>query len=130
MIHSPFVVAATGLLSALASFQNTPQIRKPIKIPNGTPVKDVGVYHLSTGTWIYPRETFYAYLNGLMDAGLGKRLMFGSDQMQWPEAIDDAVEAIESAPFLSEEQKRDIFYNNAARFLRLSQEQIAAHRGN
>ncbi len=85
---------------------------------------------LSTGTWIYPRETFYAYLNGLMDAGLGKRLMFGSDQMQWPEAIDDAVEAIESAPFLSEEQKRDIFYNNAARFLRLSQEQIAAHRGN
>ena len=62
-----------------------------------------------------------------MDAGLGKRLMFGSDQMQWPEAIDDAVEAIESAPFLTEEQKRDIFYNNAARFLRLSEAQIAAH---
>ena len=82
---------------------------------------------LSTGTWIYPRETFHAYLKGLMDAGLGKRLMFGSDQMQWPEAIDDAVEAIESAPFLTEEQKRDIFYNNAARFLRLSEAQIAAH---
>ncbi len=74
---------------------------------------------LSTGTWIYPRETFYAYLKGLMDAGLGKRLMFGSDQMQWPEAIDDAVDAIQSAPFLSEEQKRDIFYNNAARFLHM-----------
>lgn len=29
------------------------------------------------------------------------------------------VDAIESADFLSEEQRRDIFYNNAARFLRL-----------
>ena len=74
---------------------------------------------LSTGTWIYPPETFYAYLKGLMDAGLGKRLMFGSDQMQWPSAIDDAVERIRSAPFLSQEEKRDILYNNAARFLRL-----------
>ena len=80
--------------------------------------------------WRYPRATFYAYLNGLTDAGLGKRVMFGSDHGQWPEVIDDAVEAIESAPFLNEQQKRDIFYNNAARFLRLSQEQIAAHGGN
>ena len=45
--------------------------------------------------------------------------MFGSDQMVWPEKIDAAVEAIEQAPFLTEEQKRDIFYNNDARFLRL-----------
>jgi hypothetical protein len=72
---------------------------------------------LSTITWILPRQAFYAYLRGLMDAGLGKRLMFGSDQMRWPEAIGWAVQAIEEAPFLSEEQKRDIFYNNAMRFL-------------
>jgi hypothetical protein len=37
--------------------------------------------------------------------------------MRWPEAIGWAVEAIEEAPFLSEEQKRDIFYHNAVRFL-------------
>jgi predicted TIM-barrel fold metal-dependent hydrolase len=74
---------------------------------------------LSTITWIIPREVFYNYFEGLMDAGLGKRLMFGSDQMYWPESIDLAIDAIELAPFLSEEQKRDIFYNNAARFLRL-----------
>ena len=36
---------------------------------------------------------------------------------------------IEEAPFLSEEQKRDILYDNAARFLRLSDEEIAAHHG-
>jgi predicted TIM-barrel fold metal-dependent hydrolase len=69
--------------------------------------------------WIIPREEFHEYLRGLLRAGLGKRLMFGSDQMVWPEAIGMAIEGIESAQFLSQEQKRDIFYNNAVRFLRL-----------
>lgn len=74
---------------------------------------------LSTITWIIPRTAFHRYLHALVEAGLGKRLMFGSDQMNWPETIGLAVEAVESAPFLTSEQKRDIFYNNAARFLRL-----------
>lgn len=72
---------------------------------------------LSTITWVLPRPAFYRYLKGLVDAGLGKRLMFGSDQMRWPEAIGWAVQAIQEAPFLTEEQKRDIFHNNAVRFL-------------
>ena len=76
---------------------------------------------LSTITWVIPRPAFYNYLRELVDAGLGQRLMFGSDQMRWPEAIGWAVEAIKQAPFLSDEQKRDILYNNAARFLRLEQ---------
>jgi predicted TIM-barrel fold metal-dependent hydrolase len=45
--------------------------------------------------------------------------MFGSDQMLWPEAISRGIEAIETARFLSVEQKRNILYNNAARFLRV-----------
>ena len=53
--------------------------------------------------------------------------MFGSDQMIWPEVIGLAIEGIESADFLSAEQKADIFYNNAARFLRLTEEEITAH---
>ena len=57
--------------------------------------------------------------NALVRAGLGNRLMFGSDQMRWPEKIDEAIEAIEEADYLTAEQKRDILYNNAARFLRL-----------
>jgi hypothetical protein len=36
--------------------------------------------------------------------------MFGSDQMTWPDAIGMAVETIEKADFLSDEQKRDILY--------------------
>lgn len=87
---------------------------------------------LSTITWVLPRSAFYAYLRGLIDAGLGKRLMFGSDQMRWPEAIGWAVRTIEEAPFLTAEQKRDIFYNNAARFLRMggstTAEREAGHR--
>lgn len=77
---------------------------------------------LSTITWIIPRKVFHNYLKDLMDAGLGKRIMFGSDQMIWPETIGMAIEAIESAEFLTEEQRRDIFYNNAVRFLRLNEE--------
>jgi predicted TIM-barrel fold metal-dependent hydrolase len=76
---------------------------------------------LSTISWIIPRKAFYNYLKGLMDADLEKRLMFGSDQMAWPETIGLAIEAIESANFLTEKQKRDIFYNNAVRFLRLDE---------
>ena len=41
-------------------------------------------------------------------------------QMEWPDAIGMAVDVIESVKFLTEEQRRDIFYNNAARFLRLA----------
>lgn len=70
--------------------------------------------------WAIPRKEFHQYLRRLVEAGFGKRIMFGSDQMVWPGAIDIAIEEIRSADFLSEEQKRDIFYNNAARFLRLN----------
>jgi predicted TIM-barrel fold metal-dependent hydrolase len=77
--------------------------------------------------WKYPAETANWYLRSLVQAGLGKRLMFGSDQVQWPEVIEEMIDLIESADYLSEEQKRDIFYNNAARFLGLSEDEIAQH---
>ena len=74
---------------------------------------------LSTITWVIPRSAFYQYLQKFMDAGLGKRLMFGSDQMVWPEKIGEAIKAIEEASFLTYDEKRDIFFKNAVRFLRL-----------
>ena len=73
--------------------------------------------------WYLPRSEFHEYLRRLVQAGFGKRLMFGSDQMVWPGAISLAIEGIESADFLCVEQKRDIFYNNAARFFRLKNDQ-------
>lgn len=76
-----------------------------------------------------PRPEFYVHLRRLVEAGYGKRILFGSDQMVWPQAIEVAVDSITGAPFLSEEQKRDILYNNAARFLRLSEQVINRHHG-
>ena len=49
--------------------------------------------------------------------------------MVWPGVIEPSLAAIEEADYLSEEQKRDILYNNAARFLRLSEEEIDRHHG-
>lgn len=69
--------------------------------------------------YVLPRKEFHSYLKRIMEAGFGKRVMFGSDQMVWPAAIEVGIKAIEEAPFLTEAEKRDIFYNNAARFLRL-----------
>ncbi len=75
---------------------------------------DIGVLD-----WAYPPDVFCDYLQKLVRRGLGKQLMFGSDQTVWPEMIGRAIATVESAPGLTESQRRDIFYNNAARFLRL-----------
>jgi uncharacterized protein len=75
-----------------------------------------------------PRPAFYAFLKSIVDAGYGDRVMFGSDQMIWPGIIEPSIKVIEDATFLNESQKRDIFYNNAVRFLRLSDAEVAAHR--
>jgi len=72
---------------------------------------DIGVLD-----WSRPVSEFHSYLKSFMESGFGKRIMFGSDQMAWPDAIPLAIQNVENAPFLTEEQKQDIFYNNAARF--------------
>lgn len=67
-----------------------------------------------------PRAEFYDYLHALMRAGFGKRLMFGSglSAQEWAANIARRIEPIQLAPFLSDDQRADIFYRNAERFLR------------
>lgn len=77
---------------------------------------------VAQNNWGFPRKQFHDQLRRLVEAGYGKRIMFGSDQMLWPHTIGLAIETIESADFLTAEQKRDIFCHNAARFLRLPAE--------
>jgi uncharacterized protein len=74
--------------------------------------------------FMIPKKEFYFYLERLINAGFGKRIMFGSDNMIWPGAIEAGIQTINQARFLSQDQKRDILFNNAARFLRLSEEEI------
>ncbi|MEO7368231.1 MAG: amidohydrolase family protein [Gemmatimonadaceae bacterium] len=74
---------------------------------------------VAQNNWGFPREHFNSQLKRLVDAGFSRRIMFGSDQMIWPQTIGLAIKTMNDAPFLTDQQKRDILYNNAARFLRL-----------
>ncbi len=85
---------------------------------------DIGIIsHLNS------RKEFHSYLKRIVEAGFGKQVMFGSDYIVWPKALEVSIESVTDADFLSEAQKRDILYNNAARFLKLSQEEIDRHHG-
>jgi hypothetical protein len=74
---------------------------------------------ISAINWLLTPEEFHAYLQRLVQARLGHRIMFGTDQMIWPETVGMSIDAIESATFLTEEQKQDIYFNNAVDFLKL-----------
>lgn len=73
---------------------------------------------LSIVNSVAPAQMHTDALRALLDAGLGDRIMFGSDNMP----IGPILERIEAIPFLSEAQKRAIYHDNAARFLRISEE--------
>ena len=74
-------------------------------------------------------RTLERFLRRARDFGVLDRVMFGSDQMVWPEAIGVSVEAVQSLDFLTVEEKKAIFYDNAARFLGLTDEERVRHRG-
>ncbi len=72
--------------------------------------------------WVEPNTKRYVkeLLQDIKVAGYLDRVMFGSDQMVWPYAIESSVNYLNSLDFLTEKEKEDIFYNNAARFLKLN----------
>ena len=69
--------------------------------------------------WSYPIKEVNRYIERLVDAGFEDRVMFGTDQLIWPILMTYSISIIQNADYLTPEQKRDILYNNAARFLRL-----------
>jgi len=69
--------------------------------------------------WSYPLEEVHRYIRRIVEAGFEDRVMFGTDQLIWPKLMATSIGVIEGATYLSPQQKRDILYNNAARFLRL-----------
>jgi predicted TIM-barrel fold metal-dependent hydrolase len=72
---------------------------------------DLGAIHHAEN-----RGAFHAYLKRMIEAGFAKRILFGSDQMVWPDAIQLSIDAYHEASYLTAEQRRDIFFNNAVRF--------------
>lgn len=79
--------------------------------------------------WVHPFPKYYGrqFLIRAKEFGLLDRVMFGSDQMMWPHGIDASLDQLASFDFLTHEERRDILYHNAARFLGLSDADIAAH---
>ena len=71
--------------------------------------------------WVEPntQRTVTKFLRNVKHAGYLNRVMFGSDQMVWPYAIEKSIKFLNSLTFLSKQDKEDIFYNNAAKFLKL-----------
>jgi hypothetical protein len=69
--------------------------------------------------WSYPQAEVNDYIKRLVQAGFGKRIMYGTDLMIWPKLLETSVALIENADYLSYDQKRDILFNNAVRFFRL-----------
>jgi hypothetical protein len=61
---------------------------------------------------IVPMEDFAPYMKALIDAGLGDRLMFGSDGGDIAKMIDQ----VNNLDFLTKEQKEKILYKNAKEF--------------
>jgi uncharacterized protein len=69
--------------------------------------------------WSYPIKEVNRYIERIVDAGFEDRIMFGTDQFMWPKLMPYSISIIQNADYLTPEQKRDILYNNAVRFLRL-----------
>jgi predicted TIM-barrel fold metal-dependent hydrolase len=72
--------------------------------------------------WSYPLKEVHMYIQRIVEAGFEDRVMFGTDQLIWPKLMATSISVIEGATYLSPQQKRDILYNNAARFLRLDKD--------
>jgi hypothetical protein len=71
-----------------------------------------------------PKERWEPSVKKLFDEGLGDRLMFGSDYVG---TIRKNIEIIYNIDWLTDNQKRNVYYNNAARFLNLSETEIKKH---
>lgn len=73
--------------------------------------------------WVEPNTQRYIkeFLRNIKEAGYLDRVMFGSDQMMWPYAIGKSIDFLNSLDFITKIEKEDIFYNNAAKFLKLEE---------
>lgn len=74
---------------------------------------------LGVEMWLHPMTKDFAvkFLKSAKEYGFLDRVMFGSDQMVWPEAITSSINFLNALDFLTKEEKQKIFYDNAKKFL-------------
>jgi uncharacterized protein len=66
------------------------------------------------------KELFNRMLREAVETVGSDRILFGSDQMVWPQMITPAIESIRDAPFLSDQDKRNLLRENAWRLLKIA----------
>jgi predicted TIM-barrel fold metal-dependent hydrolase len=66
------------------------------------------------------KQLFNRMLEEAVDTVGSDRILFGTDQMVWPQMITPAVKSIRDAPFLSDQEKRNILGENARRLLKIA----------
>lgn len=78
---------------------------------------------IAVANWVMPfmQRALKDFLVEALARGYGDRILYGSDQMVWPSAIAMSIDHIKGADYLTEAQKRDILFENAVRFLGLSE---------
>ena len=76
--------------------------------------------------WSYPIKEVNNYIQRIIEGGFEDRVMFGTDQMIWPKLMETSIGVIDRASYLTPQQRRDILYNNAARFLRLDKANVTS----
>ena len=76
---------------------------------------------LGVEMWLHPMTKDFAvrFLKSAKEYGFLDRVMFGSDQMVWPEAITSSINFLNALDFLTKEEKDLIFYKNARTFLEI-----------
>ncbi|WP_158266210.1 amidohydrolase family protein [Allosphingosinicella deserti] len=67
----------------------------------------------------YRDSDIWPYLRAFIDAGFEDRILYGTDQMVWPDLVDASLVRVRKAPGISAAVKRKFLYENAARFLRI-----------
>jgi predicted TIM-barrel fold metal-dependent hydrolase len=74
---------------------------------------------LGVALWLHPLTKDYGtkFLKSAKEYGFLDRVLFGSDQMVWPEAITSSIDFLNSMNFLTKDEKEMILYKNAKTFL-------------
>ena len=76
---------------------------------------------LGVELWLHPLTKDYGtrFLKSAKQYKFLDRVLFGSDQMVWPEAISSSIDFLNSMDFLTPVEKEMILYKNAQKFLGL-----------
>jgi predicted TIM-barrel fold metal-dependent hydrolase len=74
---------------------------------------------LGVELWLHPLTKDYGtkFLKSAKEYGFLDRVLFGSDQMVWPEAITSSIDFLNAMDFLTKAEKEMILYKNAKKFL-------------